>query len=118
VLSGSIKKIRSNDRGNHDLAHGAAFVIATHKLPKNIFINESLRIDWDQSYGWVIIPQVNASWVKGNLTTRASIGKGVRDADFTERYNNYNKSLGYIWQHWQPLFTNRKILELRTRCRL
>ena len=87
------KKIRSNDRGNHELAHGAAFLIATHKLPKNIFINESLRIDWDQSYGWIIIPQVNGSWVNGNLTTRVSIGKGVRDADFTERYNNYNKSL-------------------------
>ena len=87
------KKIRSNDRGNHELAHGAAFLIATHKLPKNIFINESLRIDWDQSYGWIIIPQVNGSWVNGNLTTRASMGKGVRDADFTERYNNYNKSL-------------------------
>jgi iron complex outermembrane receptor protein len=87
------KKIRSNDRGNHDLAHGAAFLIATHKLPKNIFINESLRIDWDQNYGWIIIPQINGSWVNGNLTTRASIGKGVRDADFTERYNNYNKSL-------------------------
>jgi iron complex outermembrane receptor protein len=87
------KKIRSNDRGNHELAHGAAFLIATHKLPKNIFINESLRIDWDQNYGWIIIPQVNGSWVNGNLTARASIGKGVRDADFTERYNNYNKSL-------------------------
>jgi len=87
------KKIRSNDRGNHELAHGAAFVIATHKLPKNIFINESLRIDWDQSYGWIIIPQINGSWVNGNLTTRASVGKGVRDADFTERYNNYNKSI-------------------------
>ena len=87
------KKIRSNDRGNHELAHGAAFLIATHKLPKNIFINESLRIDWDQSYGWIIIPQVNGSWVNGNLTTRASVGKGVRDADFTERYNNYNKSI-------------------------
>jgi len=87
------KKIRSNDRGNHELAHSAAFLIATHKLPKNVFINESLRIDWDQSYGWIIIPQVNGSWVNGNLTTRASIGKGVRDADFTERYNNYNKSI-------------------------
>jgi iron complex outermembrane receptor protein len=87
------KKIRSNDRGNHELAHGAAFLIATHKLPKNVFINESVRIDWDQSYGWIIIPQINGSWVNGNLTTRASIGKGVRDADFTERYNNYNKSI-------------------------
>ena len=87
------KKITSNDRGNHALAHGGAFIIATHKLPNNLFINESVRIDWDQSYGWVIIPQVNGAWVHGNFTTRASIGRGVRDADFTERYNNYNKSL-------------------------
>lgn len=87
------KKITSNDRGNHALAHGGAFIIATHKLSNNLFVNESVRIDWDQSYGWVIIPQINGAWVQGNITTRASIGRGVRDADFTERYNNYNKTL-------------------------
>lgn len=87
------KKIGSNDRGNHELAHGGAFIIATHKLPNNLFVNENVRIDWDQSYGWVIIPQLNGAWVNGNMTTRASIGRGLRDADFTERYNNYNKPI-------------------------
>jgi iron complex outermembrane receptor protein len=87
------KKINSNDRGNHELGHAGAFITATHKLPNNLFVNESVRIDWDQSYGWVVIPQINGAWVKGNITTRASIGRGVRDADFTERYNNYNKPI-------------------------
>jgi iron complex outermembrane receptor protein len=87
------KKITSNDRGNHELGHAGAFITSTHKLPNNLFVNESVRIDWDQSYGWVVIPQINGAWVKGNITTRASIGRGVRDADFTERYNNYNKTI-------------------------
>jgi iron complex outermembrane receptor protein len=87
------KRIRSNDRGNHDLPHAAAYVVATHRLPHGFHLNESLRYDWDGNYGSVLVPQVNASWTAGRLTLRASTGKGIRDADFTERYNNYNKSV-------------------------
>ena len=87
------KKIVSNDRGNHELAHAGSFIVLTHKFWNNFNVNESIRIDWDQSYGWVVIPQLNSSWVKKNFTVRSSIGRGVRDADFTERYNNYNKQL-------------------------
>jgi len=85
------KKIVSNDRGNHELAHAGSFIVLTHKFSHNMNVNESIRIDWDQSYGWVVIPQLNSSWVKNQFTVRSSIGRGVRDADFTERYNNYNK---------------------------
>jgi iron complex outermembrane receptor protein len=87
------KRIRSNDRGNHDLPHAAAYVVATHRLPFGLHLNESLRYDWDGNYGSVLVPQVNASWTAGRVTLRASSGKGIRDADFTERYNNYNKSV-------------------------
>jgi vitamin B12 transporter len=87
------KRIRSNDRGNHDLPHAALYVIATHRLPFGLHLNESLRYDWDGNYGSVLVPQVNASWTAGRLTLRASSGKGIRDADFTERYNNFNKSV-------------------------
>lgn len=87
------KKIASNDRGNHFLAHAGSFLILTHKFRNNFNLNESIRLDWDGSYGWVIIPQINGSWEKGHITVRSSISKGVRDADFTERYNNYNKPL-------------------------
>ena len=87
------KQITSNDRGNHTLWHGAAYAIFRHKLNNNFYLNESLRLDWDESYGAVIIPQINAAWSPSKITIRTSIGKSIRDADFTERYNNYNKAL-------------------------
>lgn len=87
------KKINSNDRGNHSLAHTGIFLIHNHQLLPRLFLNESIRVDWDESYGWQLIPQINASYNNGNFTWRSSISKGIRDADFTERYNNYNKTL-------------------------
>jgi len=87
------KEINSNDRGNHNLWHGAIFAILRHSLQKNIYLNESLRMDWDENYGLELIPQLNFAWSPSKFTFRASIGKSIRDADFTERYNNYNKPL-------------------------
>lgn len=87
------KEINSNDRGNHTLWHGAGYFIFRHQLGSNIYLNESIRLDWDESYGAVLVPQINFAWSPSRLTLRASAGRSVRDADFTERYNNYNKSL-------------------------
>lgn len=87
------KKINSNDRGNHSLWHAAVFAIGKHKLGENFYINESLRTDWDENYGWQLIPQLNLAYSVSKFTLRASAGKGIRDADFTERFNNYNKAL-------------------------
>ncbi|HYK54946.1 MAG TPA: TonB-dependent receptor, partial [Flavisolibacter sp.] len=39
------------------------------------------------------VPQINLSYREDQLQVRASAGKTIRDADFTERFNNYNKSL-------------------------
>ena len=87
------KGIRSNDRGDHDLSHAAAYLIASHRLPGPFNINESLRLEWDGNYGFVLVPQINLSWTKDRVSLRGSAGKGIRDADFTERYNNFNKPL-------------------------
>ena len=97
------RTIRSNDRGDHTLDHAAAYLIAAHRLGGGLHVNESLRIDWDASYGWVLVPQANASWTRSRLTLRGSVGNGIRDADFTERYNNFNKPLvasGSIGNPW------------------
>lgn len=97
------RTIRSNDRGDHALDHAAAYLVAAHRLGGGFHLNESLRLDWDGNYGWVLVPQANASWTHDRLTLRASVGNGIRDADFTERYNNYNKSLvtgGSIGNPW------------------
>jgi len=87
------KQISSNDRGNHTLWHGAVYSVFRHKLKNDFYLNESIRLDWDESYGAVVVPQVNIAWSPSKLTIRASVGKSIRDADFTERYNNYNKAL-------------------------
>ena len=87
------KEIQSNDRGNHQLWHGALYSILRQKLKNNFFINESLRLDWDENYGVILVPQINFSWTPSKITLRGSAGRSFRDADFTERYNNYNKAL-------------------------
>jgi iron complex outermembrane receptor protein len=87
------KKIISNDRGNHSLGHAGGYLILSHQPLPRLHINESVRLDWDESYGWQLLPQLNAAYSTGSFTGRASVGKGIRDADFTERYNNYNKAL-------------------------
>lgn len=87
------KRIRSNDRGDHDHLHAGIFSVFTHSLPSSIVLSESIRADWDQSYKWVLVPQLNIAWSPSRFTFRSSVGRSIRDADFTERFNNYNKSL-------------------------
>ena len=87
------KVIRSNDRGNHSHQHIGLYSSMMHQPLKGLFLTEGLRLDWDRSYKWNFIPQFNASYIMNDIAIRGSIGKGVRDADFTERYNNYNKTI-------------------------
>lgn len=86
------KGIRSNDRGNHTLFQTAAFFIL-HQSFNNFTFNPALRIDWNERRGAELVPQVNLSWKKNKVQLRGSAGKTIRDADFTERYNNYNKPI-------------------------
>ena len=53
----------------------------------------SLRSNWDHSYGTVLLPQINMAYQNKSISYRASIGRAFRNADFTERFNNYNKAL-------------------------
>lgn len=85
------KKIASNDRGNHDLNQAAVFAVVNQNFGNHFFLNPSLRLDWNEIYGWELIPQANISYRTAKVQLRASGGRTIRDADFTERYNNYNK---------------------------
>ncbi len=85
------KKIRSNDRGDHKLDQAAAFFILNQKF-SDLSVSPSLRFDWTSNRGLELVPQVNFSYHKNNYQLRASLGKTIRDADFTELYNNYNKT--------------------------
>jgi iron complex outermembrane receptor protein len=85
------KQITSNDRGNHKHLHTGIYANLQHQLLNKLFLTEGIRADWDQSYKWALIPQLNLAYTGTLATLRASISKGIRDADFTERYNNFNK---------------------------
>lgn len=87
------KKITSNDRGNHTVNQMAAYVTLNQKIGNFINISPAVRVDYNEISGTEFIPQINVSFKKENYQLRGSMGKTTRDADFTERYNNYAKPL-------------------------
>ena len=87
------KNIVSNDRGNHTVNQAAAFLVLNQSVGDNVYISPALRAEWNERAGWELIPQVNLSYRTQAFQLRASAGKTIRDADFTERFNNYNRTL-------------------------
>jgi iron complex outermembrane receptor protein len=47
----------------------------------------------DELYGTIVVPQFSLSYATTHSQWRISAGRSYRDADFTERYNNYNKTI-------------------------
>ena len=87
------KIISSNDRGDHSIDQLAPFVLLSQRIGSYLIVSPSIRFDWRERIGTEAVPQVNVSFKKDKLQIRGSAGKTIRDADFTERYNNYNKPI-------------------------
>jgi len=87
------KNIASNDRGNHSINQLAPFVTLSQRIGESFTISPSIRFDWRENIGTEAVPQVNISYKQEHWQLRGSAGKTIRDADFTERYNNYNKPI-------------------------
>jgi iron complex outermembrane receptor protein len=87
------RNIKSNDRGNHTLNQLAPFVSVVQNIGEDFTVTPSVRLDWRESIGTELSPQINLSYKKSGFQLRASAGKTIRDADFTERFNNYAKKL-------------------------
>lgn len=87
------RRIASNDRGNHSTFTTGVWFMLKHVLPNHLYLNESIRVDNNPNYGTVLTPQVNIAYNPSKYTIRASYAQGIRDADFTERYNNYCKAI-------------------------
>lgn len=88
-----LKDIESNDRGNHNRFSIAPFAGISKKLFDNFFIHPSLQAVFYDNSRPQIVPQIDASYTRKIWLIRASIGKTIREADFTELYNNYEKTL-------------------------
>lgn len=87
------KKITSNDRGDHNVSLAAAFLTVNQRLGDNWFIAPAARLEWNERAGWEAVPQLAISYRASKFQLRGSAGKTIRDADFTERFNNYNRPL-------------------------
>jgi vitamin B12 transporter len=87
------RNIASNDRGDHSLNQFAPFVSLVQSLGQYFTVTPSIRVDWRENIGTEAVPQINISFKKDSWQLRGSAGKTIRDADFTERFNNYNKKL-------------------------
>lgn len=87
------KVITSNDRGDHYLKQVAGFVILNQGVGNNLSVSPALRLDYTENSGTELVPQLNVSYKINSVQLRGSAGKTIRQADFTERYNNYNKTL-------------------------
>ena len=86
------KQMTSNDRGDHTLNQAGTFLILDQKIGIHGNISPAIRIEWNEGSGWQFVPQLNLSYKAPYWQLRGSAGRTKRDADFTERFNNYNKA--------------------------
>ena len=86
-IQADLRKIESNDRGNHSDYHFGAYLMGVYKS-NNLVLTTIAREDYDENYGFEFCPQINAAYNLPNLALRASAGRSIRAADYTERYNN------------------------------
>ena len=94
-IQADLRKIESNDRGNHSDYHFGAYLMGVYKS-NNLVLTAIAREDYDENYGFEFCPQINAAYNLPNLTLRASAGRSIRAADYTERYNNNISLKTYI----------------------
>lgn len=85
------RQLESNNRGNHQEALVAGFATLNHTINDAFTLAPAIRLDWNENRGVEFVPQLNLSYRIDMFQLRGSIGKTIRDADFTERYNNYNR---------------------------
>jgi iron complex outermembrane receptor protein len=84
------RRIESNDRGNRVNQRWSGYF--TGQFVKNhLRLNYGLRTEWDDHYKFEPLPQFSALYHKKRMVYRMMASRGIRGADFTERY--YNTSL-------------------------
>ncbi|MDX2286305.1 MAG: TonB-dependent receptor [Bacteroidia bacterium] len=85
-LQADLRTIVSTDRGDHQARHAGAFATAYWEPAEGLHLTGSLRADADDNYGLEWLPQLSVSYQRARLGLRAVAGRGIRAADFTERF--------------------------------
>lgn len=84
------RAIESNDRGNHDDIHAGIYAMGVYQPDLRWNVTGSLRLDYDENYDLEFTPQLNISYVLPKVTLRASAGRSIRAANYTERFVSFN----------------------------
>ena len=89
LLSGgqlSNKAINSTDRGDHSNSSGGLYTIGTASWQNGLSLTGSLRLQFHSVGSTNFLPQFSAAYNIRDWTLRTSIGRAVRNGDFTERF--------------------------------
>lgn len=89
---GMISGIKSNDRGNHQTARGGLFFTGWYQHGK-WNVHPGLRWEADENFGQEWLPQLSVNYHLQPFVFKLHYGKAIRAADYTERFNNYNKPI-------------------------
>lgn len=89
-VQASNRFIHSNDRGRHTDWHYAGFSMVQWQPSQPFTVTASLRLDHDDNYGTELMPQMSMAYHTGKWVLRASGGRSIRAADYTERYISTN----------------------------
>ena len=79
--------IESTDRGDHGVSHEGAFIRWHYTPVKDFGITATARVDYDTAYDLEFSPQLSLVYFLEDGSIYGSIGRSIRSADFTERYN-------------------------------
>ncbi|WP_103665405.1 TonB-dependent receptor plug domain-containing protein [Gracilimonas amylolytica] len=80
------KEIVSTDRGDHETTSWGIYGIHNMSFESGLSVTSSLRMQFDPISDLSVLPQVSAAYDAGPIVVRTSIGRAVREGDFTERY--------------------------------
>lgn len=88
MLGGQImnKQIESTDRGDHQNTSWGIYGIHTMNYDFGLSVTSSLRLQFNPISDLTFLPQISAAYDLGTVNIRTSIGRAIREGDFTERY--------------------------------
>lgn len=80
------KQIESTDRGDHENTSWGIYGIHTMNYDFGLSMTTSLRLQFNPISDLTFLPQISAAYDLGTVNLRTSVGRAIREGDFTERY--------------------------------
>ena len=91
-IQGDYRSITSTDRGDHSDGHVGGYSNVLVQPIKNLNMLAGIRADYDENFGFELLPQFSVQYIHNMFVYRASTGRSIRAGDYTERYTGNNLS--------------------------